>query len=80
MNLKSTSTNGFNCRMINSLMGSRGVRLTWLDCKIGTISGAYTEPLKVTSPATPIIMQNLLFSDYALKMTVEAPVSFFFLS
>ena len=41
MNLKSTTTNGFNFCIINSLMGSRGrgaggggVRLTWLDCKV----------------------------------------------
>ena len=32
MNLKSTTTNGFNFRIINSLMKSWGVRLTWLDC------------------------------------------------
>ena len=32
MNLKSTTTNGFNFQIINSLMGSWGVRLTWLDC------------------------------------------------
>ena len=29
--LKTTSTNGFNFRIINSLMISCGVRLTWLD-------------------------------------------------
>ena len=36
MNLKSTTTNGFNFRIINSLMGSWGgrVRLIWLDCNI----------------------------------------------
>ena len=28
-----TSTNGFIFRIINSLMGSWGVRFTWLDCK-----------------------------------------------
>ena len=38
---------------------------------MGTIFGAHTVPLKVTWPATPIIMQNLVFSDYAMKMTVE---------
>ena len=33
MNLKSTTTNGFNFRIINSLMKSWGVRLTWVDYK-----------------------------------------------
>ena len=33
MNLKSTTTNGFNFRIINSLMEFWGLRLTWLDCK-----------------------------------------------
>ena len=34
MNLKSTvATDGFNFRIINSLMESWGVRLTWIDCK-----------------------------------------------
>ena len=33
MNLKSATTNGFNFRIINSLMGAWGVRLTLLDCK-----------------------------------------------
>ena len=32
MNLKSTTTNGFKFPIINSLMASWGVRLTWLDC------------------------------------------------
>ena len=43
---------------------------------MGTIFGAHTVPLKVTWPATPIIMQNLVFSDYPMKVTVEAPVYF----
>ena len=34
MNLQSTTTNGFNFRIVNSLKASWGVRLTWLDCKI----------------------------------------------
>ena len=34
MNLKSTTTNRFNFRIINSSMGSWGVRLTWLDCNL----------------------------------------------
>ena len=33
MNLKSTTANGLNFRIINSLMEFCGVRLTWLDCK-----------------------------------------------
>ena len=33
MNLKFTSTNGFNFWIINSLMESWGVRSTWFDCK-----------------------------------------------
>ena len=33
MNLKSTTANGLNFRIINSLMEFWGVRLTWLDCK-----------------------------------------------
>ena len=33
MNLKSTTNNGFNFRIINSLMESWGVHLTWPDCK-----------------------------------------------
>ena len=39
INLKSTTTNAFNFQIINSLMQSWGVRLTWLDCNIkkGTI-------------------------------------------
>ena len=32
MNLKSTTTNRFNFRIINSSMGSWGVQLTWHDC------------------------------------------------
>ena len=32
INLKSTTSNGFNFWKINSLMDSWGVRLTWLDC------------------------------------------------
>ena len=32
INLKSTTTYGFNFRIINSVMQSWGVRLTWLDC------------------------------------------------
>ena len=32
MNLKSTTTNGFNFRIMMTLMGSWEVRLTWLDC------------------------------------------------
>ena len=35
MNLKSSTTNGFNFRIINSLMESWRVRLTWLDCNNG---------------------------------------------
>ena len=31
MNLKSTTANGFNFQMINSLLKSWGVRLAWLD-------------------------------------------------
>ena len=34
MNLKSTTTNGFNYRIINLFMQSWGVRLTWLDRKV----------------------------------------------
>ena len=33
MNLKSTTSNGFNFGIINLLMASWGVRLTWLDSK-----------------------------------------------
>ena len=32
LNLKSATTNGFNFQIINSLLESWGVRLTWLDC------------------------------------------------
>ena len=32
MNLKCTTTNGFNFRIINTLMASWEVRLTWLNC------------------------------------------------
>ena len=42
--------------------------------KIGTIFGPHTVPLKVWWPATPLIIKNLVFSDYAMKMTVDAPV------
>ena len=34
MNLKSSTTNGFNFRIINSLMDFWGVGLTWLDCSV----------------------------------------------
>ena len=34
INLKSTTTNRFNLWIINSLMESWGVHLTWLDCKL----------------------------------------------
>ena len=34
MNLKSTTANGLNFRIINSLMEFWGVRLTWLDSSI----------------------------------------------
>ena len=43
---------------------------------MGIIFGAHTGPLKVTWPATPIIMQNLEFADFTMKMNVEAPVYF----
>ena len=33
MNLRSTTTNGFNFRMIISLIESWGLSLTWLDCE-----------------------------------------------
>ena len=33
INLKSTTGNGFNFRIMNSLVDSLGVRLTWFDCK-----------------------------------------------
>ena len=33
MSLKSTKTNGFNFRIISSLIESRGIRLNWIDCK-----------------------------------------------
>ena len=45
MNLKSTTTKGFNLWIINSLMASWGVRLTWLDCK--TVIGAYCSYFEV---------------------------------
>ena len=35
MNLKSTTANGLNFQIINSLMEFWGVRLTWLDFKTG---------------------------------------------
>ena len=38
-----TTTNGFNLRIINSLMGSWGVRLTWLDYKLHKL--AFTSKL-----------------------------------
>ena len=34
INLKSTTSNGFNFWIINSLMDSWGVHLTWFDCNI----------------------------------------------
>ena len=34
MNLKSTTTHGFNSRIINSLIESWGVNLTCLDCNL----------------------------------------------
>ena len=34
IHLKSSTTNGFNFRIINSLMDFWGVRLTWLDCNV----------------------------------------------
>ena len=34
MNLKSTAANGFNCLIINSVMASWEVCLTWLDCTV----------------------------------------------
>ena len=36
----------------------------------------YSARAKVTCPATPKIMQNLVFSDYTMKMTVEASLYF----
>ena len=36
--LKTTSTNGFNFRIINSFMISCGVRLTWLDVRCSRMS------------------------------------------
>lgn len=44
--------------------------------KIGAIFGAHTVSLKVTRPVTLIIMQNLVFADFTIKMSVEAPVYF----
>ena len=37
MNLTSTTNNGVNFRIMNSLMASIGLRLTWLDCKFKKI-------------------------------------------
>ena len=37
MNPTSTTNNGFNFRIVNSLMESWGLRLTWLDCKFKKI-------------------------------------------
>ena len=34
MNLKSTAANGFNCQIINSLMASWEVCMTWRDCAV----------------------------------------------
>ena len=34
MNLKSTTTKGFNIQIMSLLIQSWGVRLTWLDCKV----------------------------------------------
>ena len=44
---------------------------------MGTIFGAHiVHIVKVTWPATPIMMKNLVFSDYAMKITFEAPIYF----
>ena len=37
MNLTSTTKNEFNFLVMNSLMESWGLRLTWLDCKFEKI-------------------------------------------
>ena len=34
MNAFFETTNGFNFQIIDPLIGSRGVRLTWFDCKV----------------------------------------------
>ena len=44
MKLESSTTNGL--RIINSLMESWGVRLTWLDCKVSDSSGVPIPTLK----------------------------------
>ena len=40
INLKSTTGNGFNFRIMNSLVDSLGVRLTWFDCKYSFYLGS----------------------------------------
>ena len=42
-----TSTNGFNFGIINSLMASLGVHLTWLDCKTSNINKWEITTLKI---------------------------------
>ena len=47
MNLKSTATNGFKFRAINSLVESWWVRLTWLDYNVCTVQDNNTCESKV---------------------------------
>ena len=56
MNVESSTTNAF--RIINSLMESWGVRLTWLDCKVSDSSGVPIPTLKA------VILNYLLFLPY----------------
>ena len=50
MNLKFTTTNGFNFWKINPLMGSWRVRLTWLDCNGPQTSNVWPQNTSCLAP------------------------------
>ena len=58
----------FVCRHLSLLL------LTLCAYKIGKIFGPHTVPVKVTWRATPITVQHLAFSDYAICHSVKFKV------
>ena len=68
MNLKFTTTNGFNFWKINPLMGSWRVRLTWLDCNGCQTSNVWPQN---TSCLAPLLEHKFFVSCSRLDVTID---------
>jgi len=79
MNLKSTTTNGFNFRIIKSIMESCRVPLTLLDCKLVTILGLGQEFALTGARQTPVGCSQACYSiwsqnEYQIQLVVRAGI------